>query len=130
MTEAGMGALDQAPYALTLTLTLTLALTRTRREDIFIFLVLFVLFITNFYLILYTVYPRAGDSMPYNPVPTPTSNSNLNPTPNPNPTPTPNQATRCYLSSVSSTDGARLSRPCGCSLSWESLPTWTSSTSS
>lgn len=39
-----------------------LSVNRMLREDIFIFLVLFVLFITNFYLILYTVYPRAGDS--------------------------------------------------------------------
>jgi hypothetical protein len=40
-----------------------LSVNRMLREDIFIFLVLFVLFITNFYLILYTIYPRAGDSM-------------------------------------------------------------------
>ena len=40
-----------------------LSVNRMLRNDIFIFMVLFVLFIVNFYFMLYMVYPRAGDLM-------------------------------------------------------------------
>lgn len=39
-----------------------LTVNRMLRNDIFIFMILFVFFIVNFYCLLYVVYPRAGDA--------------------------------------------------------------------